>query len=97
MDFFKHGEMFVLNNFVGIIIIITLIITLRNIIVSVMTPKNKKKCKNQLKRIFFWSRIIFFLLSIFIFDFIYHERYILETVKPPTLKVTNILVPQVIK
>ena len=77
------------SNYQAILILIALIITLINMSNTYFVSKYEKTCQKQLNKyskllnnINFKNIIIFILLSIFIFDFIYNKRYILE-VPPP--------------
>ena len=82
---------FVKNNYQAILIIIALIITLINMSKSYFVSKYEKNCQKQLSKysnllnnLNFGNIIIFILLSIFVFDFIYNKKYIIELppVKP---------------
>lgn len=83
------------SNYQAILIMIALIISIFNITRSYFVSKYEKTCQKQLNKfgrlinqVNFGNIIIFILLSIFVFDFIYNKKYILEIPVKPEFKIS---------
>jgi len=85
---------FIMKNYAAILVIISLLLALINIIITYTKSNYEKNCQKQLnvdgntiKAVNVVNIIIVILLSIFVFDFIFNKKYILEVVAKPEFNI----------
>ena len=96
MNFFNQVKINVINNYQGVLVILSLLIILFNIIqLYFINIFNKVEKNSQLDKslssIFYKDVIVFILLSIFIGDFIYNKRYTITDVSTQSTNVISSL------